>query len=248
MIRSLVLSAVTFFNFISRKLSLAVKGGYQLMMPFATYAPWLQDPEFLKIYNQVKKDSLVPIFQCWELWQLVEDTQKLKGDVIEIGTYRGASGAIMATKLKLTNSQDTLYCCDTYEGIVKASEEDNYFKGGELKDTSLDTIKQRFANDFKLNNTVFLKGIFPEDTGHEVADNTFRLVHIDVDVYLSAKDTVEWVWDRMSVGGIIVFNDYAYPRTVGITKLVNEYRSKKDCAIIHNFNGNGIMIKCQASS
>jgi len=36
--------------------------------------------------------------------------------------------------MKLENSKDTLYCCDTFEGVVKASSKDNFYKGGEHKD------------------------------------------------------------------------------------------------------------------
>ncbi len=248
MIRSIVLNSIIFFNFISSKLSKAFNKEYSIFFPLAIYSPWLLDKEFLKVYNHVKKDSLVSIFQCWELWTLVQDTKKIEGDVIEIGTYKGSSAAIMGTRMKLDKSPSKLFCCDTFQGIVKASEDDNFFKGGELGDVSLDKIKNLFQKELKLDNTSFLVGIFPEDTGHEVENNKFRLCHIDVDVYLSAKDIIDWVWDKLSVGGVIVFQDYGFPRTAGITKLVNENRDRKDCVVIHNLNGNGLMIKCANSS
>jgi O-methyltransferase len=88
-----------------------------------------------------------------------------------------------------------------------------------------------------------LQGIFPDDTGHLVQNEKFCLVHIDVDAYVSAKDIMDWVWERMSVGGVIVFNDYGFPLTKGITLLVNEYLQRPDAVRIHNLNGHGIIIK-----
>jgi O-methyltransferase len=87
------------------------------------------------------------------------------------------------------------------------------------------------------------QGIFPEETGHLIAGQKFRFCHIDVDVYESARDIVEWVWPRMLPGGIVVFDDYAFYVCGGITQLVNEYRASADRLIIHNLNGHGLMVK-----
>jgi O-methyltransferase len=241
--RIIIINLIRLFNKISITLSFLINKEYQLLIPYATYAPWIRDKDFLNLYNKVKKNSLVTLFQCWELWKLVEDTKKIEGDIIEIGTYKGASAAVMATKMKMEKSSNTLFCCDTFKGVVKASSKDNWYKGGEHKDVSLESLQNLFKNEFKLDNVSFLIGIFPEDTGHTVEKNKFRLCHIDVDVYLSAVDIIDWIWDRLSVGGVIVFNDYGYPRTAGITKVVNENRERKDCVVIHNLNGNGLMIK-----
>jgi O-methyltransferase len=67
--------------------------------------------------------------------------------------------------------------------------------------------------------------------------------HIDVDVYQSAKDIVDWIWDKLVVGGIIVFDDYGFPTCTGVTKYVNEQDGKPDRLIIYNINGHAIMIK-----
>ena len=54
-----------------------------------------------------------------------------------------------------------------------------------------------------------------------VADRRFRLAHIDVDVYQSAADVLDWVWPRLSPGGVVVFDDYGFPATPG-HELVDE--------------------------
>ena len=51
-----------------------------------------------------------------------------------------------------------------------------------------------------LTNVELLQGIFPEETAARVADRGFRLVHVDVDVYQSAKDVFDWAWPRLSAG------------------------------------------------
>jgi O-methyltransferase len=216
---------------------------YHLVIPIATYAPWTKDQDFMDLYHKIKYDTLANIYQLWELWKMVEETKHLDGDVIEIGTYRGGSAAIIAKKLLQLENNKTVYACDTFEGVVKASNKDNYFKGGEYKDTSLDYIKNKFKKSYNINNVSFLKGIFPEETGHIIKDKSFSLCHIDVDTYDSGKDIISWIWNKIPIGGIILFNDYGYQRTQGITKLLNEYREANNSLVIHNLNGNGILIK-----
>ncbi len=217
---------------------------YQIFIPASTYAPWLQDAEYLKLYKQAKKNSLVNFYQGFELWKLIEQTAKLDGDVLEVGVWRGSTSIIMATKLKNMNSHKQLFACDTFEGVVKASREyDNFYQDGEHSDTSVEFVRDLMEKKFGLNNVTLLRGIFPDETADMIKDRKFCFCHVDVDTYQSAKEVVSWVWDKMSTGGMIVFNDYGFPMTRGITRLVNEYREDGDKMVIHNFNGHGIIVK-----
>jgi O-methyltransferase len=88
-----------------------------------------------------------------------------------------------------------------------------------------------------------LKGIFPEDTGNQVQDRVFRFCHVDVDVYQSAKDVVEWLWPRLVSGGLVVFDDYGTRGTEGVQRFVNEWRVRDDLTFIYNLNGHAIFIR-----
>jgi len=217
---------------------------YQIFIPASTYAPWQKDFDFLKLFKKAKKNSLVNFYQGFELWKLIEQIEKIEGDVLEVGVWRGSTSIIMASKLQAMNSKKHLYACDTFEGVVKSSSKyDNFYKNGEHRNTSYDFVKNLIRKKFNLNNITLLKGIFPEDTQHLINDRKFSFCHVDVDTYNSAKEVVNWIWDKLSIGGIIIFNDYGFPITKGITKLVNEYRKESDKLVIHNLNGNGIVVK-----
>jgi len=70
-----------------------------------------------------------------------------------------------------------------------------------------------------------------------------RLGHCDVDVYRSAKDVFDWVWPRLELGGMVVFDDYGFPACPGVTKFVDEQRLLGDRTVIHNLNGHGLVVK-----
>ena len=93
-------------------------------------------------------------------------------------------------------------------------------------------------------NTKILKGIFPDDFGQVYNDNTYRFVHIDVDIYQSARDVFEHIWSRMEHGGCVVFDDYGNMYTSGVTELCEKLSSEiADGIFLYNMNKHGIFVK-----
>jgi O-methyltransferase len=216
---------------------------YERAYPFATYAPWKADTEFLATYKLIQPNTLVDIYRCWELWTLVDQTAKRDGGILEVGVWRGGSGALMAKRVLSTGRNDPVYLCDTFEGVEKAGSLDSHYGGGEHSDTSQHIVED-LLRTLEVTNVRILKGIFPDETAARIEPEArFRLVHIDVDVYQSAKDVMAWIWDRIVPGGIVVYDDYGFQVCQGITKYVNEQRSEKDRMVVHNLNGHAIVIK-----
>ena len=221
---------------------ISVEMMYERVVPAASYAPWVTDSIFSSIYNIIKANTLVDKYRCYELWQLIKESSKLEGAIIEIGVWRGGTGALIAKQAEICGLKATVYLCDTFTGVVKASENDDKYKGGEHADTSRIVVEE-LIKKLDLKNTKILVGIFPDETSEFIEENNFRFCHVDVDVYQSAKDVVEWIWPKMIIGGIFVFDDYGFKGCAGITKFVEEERDKNDRLVIHNLNGHGIIIK-----
>jgi len=217
---------------------------HQLVKPNATYSPWNKDKIFQEAYGAIEQFTLVDKYRCFELWKLIEQSAKLEiGSIIEVGVWRGGTGALIAKQSKLLGLPCQVYLCDTFSGIVKAGVEDSAYKGGEHADTSRQAVEDLIYGKMGLDNVRILKGVFPEETGHEVEKENFRFVHIDVDVYQSAKDIIDWIWHRMPKGGIVVYDDYGFQTCGGITKYVEEQMSLKDRIVLHNLNGHAIVLK-----
>jgi O-methyltransferase len=157
--------------------------------------------------------------------------------------WRGGTAALIATQARNLGLRDKVYACDTFSGVVKAGDEDPDYVGGEHADTSRHSVEELFYQTFKLGNIEILTGIFPEETGGKVENLKFRFCHIDVDVYQSAKDVAEWVWERLVPGGIIVYDDYGGDTTPGIARYVDAQLPLKGRIVLHNLNGHAIVIK-----
>jgi O-methyltransferase len=217
--------------------------GYQRISPLADYAPWKKDVEFLDIFKKIKRYTLVDIYRCYELWALVEQISKLEGSIIEVGVWRGGTGALIAKKAELCGIKENVYLCDTFTGVVKASSQDSLYKGGEHRDTSREFVEKLIHDRLKLYNAKILQGIFPDDTSESIENEIFKFCHIDVDVYQSARDITEWIWSKMVIGGVIVFDDYGFFGSAGITKYVEELKLRDDSLLLHNLNGHAVIVK-----
>jgi len=219
---------------------------YDYVYPFANYAPWNSDSAFLSAYESIRRNTLVDIYRCWKLWSLVNRTEKLGGGILDVGVWRGGTGALVAKRAQLGAVKSPVYLCDTFEGVVKAGSHDTVYKGGEHAATSQPVVED-LVRTLKLENVRILKGIFPDETAHLVDPGArFRLCHIDVDVYSSARDVMTWIWDRMVPGGIVVYDDYGFSACEGITRYVNEQVGQTDRLVLHNLNGRAIVIKTSA--
>ena len=217
---------------------------YEVVLTSATYSPWNLDEGFIAAYSEIRDATLVDKYRCFELWRLVEQSAKLEtGALIEIGVWRGGTAALIATRARDLGLRDKIYACDTFSGIVKAGAEDPHYVGGEHADTSARSVETLFYDTLKLDNIEILSGIFPEETGAKVANFKFKFCHIDVDIYQSAKDVAEWIWERLVPGGIIVYDDYGWDTTPGIARHVDAQLTLKDRIVLHNLNGHAIVIK-----
>lgn len=118
-----------------------MRKGYERIFPLCNYAPWLNDKLFLKYYQLIEKYTLVDKYRCYELWELIEQIKDTDGDILEVGVWRGGTAGLIAAKAKSCGMDKVIYLADTFEGVVKVSRKDTFYKGGEHNDTSEETVK-----------------------------------------------------------------------------------------------------------
>lgn len=166
----------------------------------------------LEIIKSLEGHTLLSVEKLEALHKALSSLE-VPGDVIEIGVWRGGSGAILAS------SGRTTYLCDTFQGVVNVSDKDPYYKDGEHSDTSIKTV-QSLLKSLNLHAKI-IQGTFPK-SADSIDKKQFCFAHIDVDVYKSTIESALWIWDRLNPGCLIYFDDYYNPRCPGVTKAVNE--------------------------
>ena len=151
----------------------------------------------------------------------VKSLSNIYGYLAEIGVYSGVTASLIAEN----ETKNTIYLFDTFDGIPYVNENDNHHKVGDFNDVLFTDVENYFK---KFKNVKLCKGIFPKETAHLIDSNAvFKFVHIDVDVYQSYKDCLEFFYPKMIKGGIIIFDDYNVPTCAGATKACDEFFKDK---------------------
>ena len=201
--------------------------------------PWLEDVRFSDLYQSIRNHTLVDRIRCHSIYTLCQQVSDIPGDILEVGVWRGGTSAILAANLL----DKTAFLADTFHGVRKSSEWEHYIDCAH-NDTNRNIVNNLLSESLGLTNYEILEGIFPDETGYIVKSRHWSIVHIDVDVYLSARDAFQFVWKNVSPGGIVIFDDYGFHAACGgIGKFVDEIKSDSDKLFIPNMNGQAYIVK-----
>ncbi len=118
------------------------------------------------------------------------------------------------------------YCFDTFEGHPEEDIQSgiDLYEAKVFGDTDFATVKE-YLKGFE--NIHIYKGRF-QDSCVEIADRTFHIVHLDVDLYEPTQFSLEFFDSRLAVGGIIVVDDYEVHKCPGIKQSVKEFLERKE--------------------
>ncbi|CDF92476.1 MULTISPECIES: TylF/MycF/NovP-related O-methyltransferase [unclassified Pseudomonas] len=214
---------------------------HERLLPYSSYAPWCQDQAFEQALGLVERNTLVDKYRLFELWSLARQLDDLEGDFLEVGVWRGGSGCLLALASQRPGRK--VFLADTFTGVVKASHLDTGYSGGEHSDTDIQRVQALAARCGVTERVQILEGMFPEHNAEHVSQR-LAFLHIDVDVYESARSVLEWAMPRLAPGAVVVFDDYGFYGCEGVTRLVNEFmQGNRDFRFIHNLNGHAVLIR-----
>ena len=94
---------------------------------------------------------------------------------------------------------------------------------GDFSDTSVEAVRAVVGSDGFIE---LRKGWVPE-TFAGLEDEVFCFAHIDLDLYEGVRDTLSFVYPRLSPGGIIVLDDYGFASCPGARRAVDEFFADK---------------------
>lgn len=132
-----------------------------------------------------EKNALTKSPELYQLYSLVNATQKVPGDLVEVGVFRGTAEKIICEAKK----KRRLHLFDTFEGLPETSAFDPQFHEGQYEAT-LGEVQAYLA---KYPNVYFYKGLFPQQTGGCMSRKHYSFIHLDVDIYKSTKDTLTFL-------------------------------------------------------
>ncbi|MGD9646038.1 MAG: TylF/MycF/NovP-related O-methyltransferase [Pirellulales bacterium] len=177
--------------------------------------------------------------RLYTLFTLARQCLNLTGDFLEAGVWKGGTAAMLARLIgEQSKSARELHLFDTFAGMPPTHEADTYYKGGEFADTSLESVRAQVNADF----VRFHPGRIPE-TFADCGQLSLAFAHIDLDVYESIRDATAFVYPRLAVGGVMVFDDYAWSTCPGARRAVDEFFGARQMCPLVLSNGQAIVFK-----
>ena len=172
----------------------------------------------------------------------------LKGDFLECGVLKGFSSYLLRS-LEDQLFKDAIYnyfLIDSFEGLSDFLDEDKSFnpdiiqnKKGDLK-ANIEDVEILFK---QFNNVNIIKGWIPKVFESLDENNKYKFVHIDVDLYQPTFDTLNYIYDKVVKGGIIITDDYRSSSFPGNQKAWEKYFNSKNIRSLSLPSGQAVVIK-----
>ena len=163
---------------------------------------------------------------------MLDKTRNVEGDIVECGVSIGHGALLFLLMSEYLGVKRTYYGFDSFEGLPAPSEKDETTpikeKGywANPPATVLKVLRDgRLPEDVIQDRVRLVKGWFSDTVSQY--DGRVALLHLDCDLYDSYKTCLEALYDKVSPGGIIMFDEYADERWTGARKAIDEFFAGK---------------------
>jgi hypothetical protein len=177
---------------------------------------------------------------------------RIPGDVVECGVWRG--GSMMAAAITLLAESDirTLHLYDTFEGMPPPTPVDRTVASGTSASVLLEEADRSsklwgYAAIDEVRSNLESTGYPPhqvryvvgkvEDTVPVHAPDKISILRLDTDWYESTKHELVQLYPRLSVGGVLIIDDYGFWE--GSRKATDEYVAENPSILLHRIDMEG---------
>lgn len=199
---------------------------------------------YFKIYLKYKKYTMISRNTYIKNLQLCELFKNIEGAIVECGTWRGG---MIAGIGDILDSNRVYYLFDSFEGLPEPKEID----GNSAVEYTLNTDSEFYFNNCtaseesakeamstsRAENYYIVKGWFNESLTKFDVSKKIAILRLDADWYDSTMDCLDTLYDSVTPGGVIIFDDYY--TWDGCSKAVHDFLSKRQSiSKIRQFNDN----------
>ncbi len=158
-------------------------------------------------------------YEIFHFLLTVLENKGKKGCFVEAGVFKGSSSAKFSLAVSMTNNQ--LYLFDSYEGIPKNTEKHGKnifglsakFPKGSYKGR-IEEVKENIKNHGNIKVCRFRKGWF--DKTMPRFKQRILAAYIDVDLALSTKTCLKYLYPLLQPGGVIFTQDGHLPLVIKV--------------------------------
>ena len=203
--------------------------------PISTWPGWLGLALEVKVPRAVApKKIATPTGQANIniLTEMIERTKSLTGAVADCGVYKAASTIGMAVSMRQHGIRKQIYAFDSFQGFAPESVAGDLDLGEMARDKvgysdfSLEQVESKIRS-FRIDNITLVPGYFHQSFKTFPPDIRFSFVHLDVNLYESYREGLDFFYARLDPSGIILLDEYNDPRWPGCNKATDEFLAGK---------------------
>jgi O-methyltransferase len=178
-------------------------------------------------------ESMVGLRRMANIKHCVEQVlaDRVPGDLIETGVWRGGSCIYMRAVLKAHDVVDRrVWVADSFQGLPEydgrySADIDSAFHTFTELAVSVDEVKDNFRRYDLLDDQVeFLVGWFSETLATAPIEK-LAVLRLDGDMYASTMDALEALYDKVSPGGFVIVDDYG--AVEACAKAIDDFRDQR---------------------
>ena len=171
------------------------------------------------------------------------------GDFVECGVFRGDMTWMVTEMTDLRGAGKKFYIYDTFTGFVSRYSSADDFPGAPQYLEEIDReyraadiegyVRKRFRDK---DYVVVTKGVVP-DVLNEIAPQRIAFLHLDLNSPRAEAAALEFLLDRVTLGGIVVFDDYGWKHFQNHKESIDRWVTVRGQVILELPTGQGLMIK-----
>jgi len=228
--------------FIAKRVQkVANKLGYEIWSIARSYsAKDIEIMDFTQPYTGIDRSDMKSLIDAVKYIT----SNKIPGVFVECGVWKGGAVIAMIKTLQQLNFSDReIYLFDTFNAMTMPTEHDVSATGVSAKKIKIAYNTNQLGNSLQdVKNNVYKTGYdksklkFIEGNVMEIIQNNIpdkiALLRLDTDFYESTKCEFEYLFPKLSEGGILIVDDYG--RWQGSKKATNEYIKNNNIKIFLN--------------
>lgn len=169
----------------------------------------------------------------------VEQALHVAGDFVECGVFRGFSSAVLCAYLDFALVPRRFWLYDTFAGIPESFDTEKHNSPTLAEPGLYETVVNRFR---PYPNVNVVRGVIP-DVFAEGAPERIAFLHIDLNSSKSEIAALEGLFDRVSSGGVIVFDDYGWAAYAAQQLAEDAWMATRGHRILELPTGQGLLVK-----
>jgi O-methyltransferase len=203
------------------------------------------DEKFMSCYYDAvtndQEESLV-----WRLHTLAwaaKNALYVEGDFVECGVFKGFCSSVILKYLDFQELPRQAYLYDTFEGLPEETSTEQEREAWDYSEHDPEDVYNGVCEKFsRYKNVKIVRGIVPDSFKVTVPEK-IAFLHIDMNSEKAEILALEYLFDKVSPGGFIVFDDFGWTCNANQMTAELAFMNERGHHILELPTGQGVVIK-----